>query len=1377
MLKLKQKFMSACLTLAMLVSCMPMMAAHAETTGMIARAEFDGTDDGAHWKVFGDNLQPNNIVIDKTSTLIDSSQSLIKFANANVGYGTWGMYFGTGNEAYQIAQTKKNIVFKLRFKADRFSDNYQLFSLFAKRIKNDGAVTDDSQEFFNLSSYDGKLTMNKNGSPATYTQTGYALSVDTWYNIDVRVDYEEQKAYVNIADDAGNKGGTYTIGFINGSAYKFENLTQICTMRTAAGGTFCIDYLRAYDEDLMPVAKISYDEGKNPDGVSGIANGTEFSIDFENAITEADMADITIDGGAELSKTLSADGKTVTAVVSKLAYGTQYTLTVPAIGMNLGKSVTFFSAVRTGIITSSQFDGKDDMSKWAVFDSSYQYNPKGTFDNSLVDVTNGYAKYNRNNVGYGAFGIFFGTGDDAYQIDQTKENIIVKMRFKADTYINRDILALNGKKLNDNGTTNLESFYYFKMAYEGGKLKLNDALKDYSLSGDTWYSVELRADYKAKKTYVNISDDNGNSGTYTEGFLYNGTYVNLTQICTMKTEADGYFYLDYLEAYDEDLLPVASISYDGGKPLDGASGIKNGATFTVGFEDAITEADMAKITIDGGAELSKTLSEDGKTVTAVMSKLSYRTKYTVTVPAIGVNLGKSAAFFTAEEEKYLFRAEFDGADDISKWYKGIGGNKFKIEDQSMVSDGNCVMTWGNFPYRSFDVIFDEDVSLEGKKNILYKMRFKYDNDGTLSNNFLSIIPNETSGGESIFALKIQDGNKLYYGSEYANYIFEANKWYTVTVKMNFASHKYSLILADDAGNIATTPETNFTYNANWEKIRRIQVMQKTDNKTPTQYIDYIYLWDGDYGKAEVTYGSGYPLENAALVPVSGNTFTVTLSGAPETKDGISITDENGNSVEATILPYENVLTVIPGSFEYNTKYTMTIPKDVLGMTEDQVIHFRTEWNQSKEFVMPEIFKDKENLSVAFFGGSITNQEGWRVHVTNQIKEWFPNAECHNCSVGGTGSQYGWRRLERDVISKSPDLVFVEFSVNDANFAETAKYMESIVRNLNKLEKRPVIIFVYTMVQNFETNSWSIAEHEKIAKAYGIPTINIRDYMRTLYNQDITLAGEWDTFGKFFTSPDTTHPTAEGSRYYGEYVNNLLTHDSEKYFVLPKENSAVTPLTDFKDYTYDFTALSKKLTENGEQYEFTFKGDEVVLEYALHEENAGIFSLTVDGVVVGEAKDTFLAADSSLYDGYLSRSLYSGLGEGTHTAVVTVTGKNAASAGYTVDLKGIFTPKEKGVEFGELTFNSSSVTASSTLTAQVYYVGHEAKKVTIAIALYDENSRLIDVTSAQSITDSSGKDKSISLSVKPGSDAKKAKAFLWDSKEGMTPVIPNASVGF
>lgn len=110
-------------------------------------------------------------------------------------------------------------------------------------------------------------------------------------------------------------------------------------------------------------------------------------------------------------------------------------------------------------------------------------------------------------------------------------------------------------------------------------------------------------------------------------------------------------------------------------------------------------------------------------------------------------------------------------------------------------------------------------------------------------------------------------------------------------------------------------------------------------------------------------------------------------------------------------------------------------------------------------------KEGKNVTLAYLGGSITHQEGWRPRSLQWFRERYSGSIVQgiNAGVPGTGSDLGAARLEHDVLRHLPDLVFVEFQVNDSGSEERIiKFMEGIVRQVWKKDPHTDICFVYTV---------------------------------------------------------------------------------------------------------------------------------------------------------------------------------------------------------------------------------------------------------------------------------------------------------------------------
>jgi len=178
------------------------------------------------------------------------------------------------------------------------------------------------------------------------------------------------------------------------------------------------------------------------------------------------------------------------------------------------------------------------------------------------------------------------------------------------------------------------------------------------------------------------------------------------------------------------------------------------------------------------------------------------------------------------------------------------------------------------------------------------------------------------------------------------------------------------------------------------------------------------------------------------------------------------------------------------------------------------------------------------LKVAYFGGSITAQDGWRVKSFEWFKERFPKAEFFeiNAAIGGTGSDFGVFRLRDHLLKFNPDLVFIEFAVNDSKTPSNTivRSMEGIVRQIWQQNSSADICFVYTIKNTFlesEQNGQlpeSAITMEKIADEYQIPTINFGFEVAKLVsiNQLIFKGESKSQNGVMVFSPDGVHPYLE-----------------------------------------------------------------------------------------------------------------------------------------------------------------------------------------------------------------------------------------------------------
>lgn len=180
----------------------------------------------------------------------------------------------------------------------------------------------------------------------------------------------------------------------------------------------------------------------------------------------------------------------------------------------------------------------------------------------------------------------------------------------------------------------------------------------------------------------------------------------------------------------------------------------------------------------------------------------------------------------------------------------------------------------------------------------------------------------------------------------------------------------------------------------------------------------------------------------------------------------------------------------------------------------------------------------ESLVIGFLGGSITQgslSSTPKTCYAYLVYEWwkksFPNAAFSfvNGGIGGTTSHYGGARAWKDVLCYRPDIVTVDFSVNDdANefFEET---YEGTLRRLLAAPSAPAVVVLNNVF--YDTGKNAQDYHNRIADHYGIPHVSIKD---TVY-PDV----ESGKIVRADITPDNLHPNGKGHRLVADEICKLL----------------------------------------------------------------------------------------------------------------------------------------------------------------------------------------------------------------------------------------------
>ncbi len=190
-----------------------------------------------------------------------------------------------------------------------------------------------------------------------------------------------------------------------------------------------------------------------------------------------------------------------------------------------------------------------------------------------------------------------------------------------------------------------------------------------------------------------------------------------------------------------------------------------------------------------------------------------------------------------------------------------------------------------------------------------------------------------------------------------------------------------------------------------------------------------------------------------------------------------------------------------------------------------------------------IFEREKKGRVAFLGGSITQNPGWRDSICAYLSQRFPETEFDfiPAGIGSMGTTSAAFRLERDVIAYGKiDLMFEEAAVNDASIGLTSiehlRAMEGIVRHARKSNPAIDIVMMHFVdpgkMKTYRDGEEPevITTHNKVAEHYQIPTINLaREVTDRIDNNEFT----WEEDFK------NIHPSPFGQGIYARSMIQFL----------------------------------------------------------------------------------------------------------------------------------------------------------------------------------------------------------------------------------------------
>ena len=195
----------------------------------------------------------------------------------------------------------------------------------------------------------------------------------------------------------------------------------------------------------------------------------------------------------------------------------------------------------------------------------------------------------------------------------------------------------------------------------------------------------------------------------------------------------------------------------------------------------------------------------------------------------------------------------------------------------------------------------------------------------------------------------------------------------------------------------------------------------------------------------------------------------------------------------------------------------------------------------------------EETTLAYIGGSITqgagaipiNSECYAYKSYQSFAEKFgkgENVHFVKAGVGGTPSELGMIRFERDVLrdgAVAPDIVVVEFAVNDEGDETKGNCYESLVRKILMLPNAPAVVLLFSVF----ADDWNLQDRlGVVGERYRLPMVSVLDAVTPQFRLK---AGEGRVLSKSQFFYDMFHPTNAGHTIMADCLMNCFEKAKEQ----------------------------------------------------------------------------------------------------------------------------------------------------------------------------------------------------------------------------------------
>ncbi len=671
------------------------------------------------------------------------------------------------------------------------------------------------------------------------------------------------------------------------------------------------------------------------------------------------------------------------------------------------------------------------------------------------------------------------------------------------------------------------------------------------------------ADYTGAEFTVESADENGvkiSVNNFESDSSYRLEFNGLKTV-SRTVLSDDFLVFTTSRNVNDRLSVVDYVAFDNGVKLP-TTGVPNS------FGDLIIHfaGEMNSETVPGAVSVT---DSNGKTVEIIgdASSKSYTinssslalepsTTYTIKVAAENLKLYNGAGVVNDYETSFTTSADLskqeaifeDGFEDgIGSW---TGGGGTLVETAAYNGQKSVAVNITKSQNQNAPFVINGEIPENG----VYEA-WIYDDTVTAKSVLMSLTGTDNKGEAAEIRFGIKD-------SDYYIFTDSAASAPNTRIKRTVGWHRFVIDFTNpDETTAYIDDECVAKKNTTLRKAEKFGFLNFWRNNGSTILVDDVKIWNAmDYNVVSYT-----QIDKAFICDSEYNRIVDYTTG---TECYIAVNVNNSTAAEKTAVllvgEYENdkmtnvklsEKVTIDGGRNVVLRVPYKIPDDFDNKTLKAFL-----WNDADMMVPLSVETNPKDITAVFLGGSITAGTGsstkalcYASLVGEQIKQSYgtENVTIVNSGVGGKGSDYGVENFSVYVEQHTPDIVFIEYAVNDRNGEEVTvkKNVETLIRKCLAMPKVPNIVMVYTTTKEIDACArW----HKEVADYYNIPSVDLQAYVKTNIVDGI-FGGDWKTGAKFKEyMEDGVHPT---DKLYEIYADEIIKYIVANGFTAPLHKEA------------------------------------------------------------------------------------------------------------------------------------------------------------------------------------------------------------------------------